>query len=240
MKAEHYITEAIPIIGIYRPLEHPSWYYIGEWHIKNQQVHFVGMLARSYYNGMASRSFSYLPVSWDMNDIIINKIKRVDSYKFDYIKEELNDLFTHLRNWIDILPENAEPITHKGLYEEDYCTLKSPGVIYNDRTIYLSAELRWTNDWKIEGSYYGCQHISYYKSTRQESSFLSQNMDYNDFPAVNDFYGFTTLEFSKLYNSSHVKKLSKCSYDLLLNAFENGAHWIYRSIQAVYGDIYIS
>lgn len=227
-----------PIIGIYHPSSHPGWYYIGEWSLNNRgKLHFKGLFARGGYNGMSSRGFSFLPVSYEMsNDLKLENIKKIDWYKYKYIKKELNNLFTHLIKWINIIPENTESL----LFESDESdTLKSPGIIYNEGTIYLSKELRWLYNGQIEGSYYEAEHISFYKASRQQSSYLKENKDYEEFPAVNDFYGFTTLEFVLLYNSSTVKRLSLESYDLLHNAFENGMHWIYRSIQAANQEIYL-
>ena len=223
--------------GIFNPVGHPTWYYVGEWEVKtNEKLQFKGLLVRLIYNGMATRSFSFLPVCYDMGAITASDVTRIDSFQYDYIIRELNNLFTDCKRWIEILPENNN-ITYKGIYEEDDNTYKSAGVIYNEGTIYISKELRWNLNWEIEGSYYERQHISYYKAQNQEASCVSQDKDFEEYPAINDFYGFTTFEFSLLHNSSKIKKISKESYDLLLNAFENRMHWIYRSIQAANRDI---
>ena len=121
-----------PIIGVYKPYGHPSWYYIGEWSMKYGCVHFKGIFARAYYNGMVTRSFSFLPAEYDMSgDVQLEKIRKIDGYKYHYIKEELNRLFENLKKWINLIPENVGPISKNGLYEFDNgITYKSPSAIY--------------------------------------------------------------------------------------------------------------
>ena len=105
--------------GIFNPVGHPTWYYVGEWEVKtNEKLQFKGLLVRLIYNGMATRSFSFLPVCYDMGAITASDVTRIDSFQYDYIIRELNNLFTDCKRWIEILPENNN-ITYKGIYEED-------------------------------------------------------------------------------------------------------------------------
>ena len=225
-------SETITVTGIYHPVGYPSWYYIGEWTVNNDYLQFNGILARANYNGMAARSFSFTPAKYKMYDIQLSDIKKIDPYKFKYVKRELNTLFDNCRHWIDLVPETDA-------IKED-CELRSPGVIYNEGTIFLSEELRWKYDGTIIGSYYSSQHMSYYQYDRQEPYYLVQEKDYKDFPAINSFNGFSSLEFTRLHNFSNVKKISKSTYELIINAVENGMHWVYRSIQAANNDIIIN
>lgn len=225
------ITEDNSLIGVYHCKSYPWRYYIGEWLINNESLRFNGICASLLYNGMASRSFSYATANYEMRDVDLSEVREIYFYKYQYIKEELNKLFENFRKWIDLIPE-IDVCEEDGEY-------KSPGIIFNDGTIYLSKELRWRYNGTLIGSYYNAQHISYYKFDRQEPPFLNQEKDYKDFPVINDFHGFTTLELERLYNFSIVKRISQSAYELLSNALENGMHWIYRSIQAANRDIYI-
>lgn len=218
-------------IGIYHPTGQPSWYYIGEWYMNNRFTHFDGILVRSNYNGMATRSFSFMPTNIDMLDVNLDDVKEIDPYKYRYVKRELNNLFEDLIKWINIIPEADAQ------YED--CEYRSAAIIFNEGTIFLSKEMKWRNDGTIIGAYYDCQHISYYKYDRQEPYYLNESKDFKDFPAINCFNGFTSLEFTRLHNFSAVKKISNIYYDIISNALENKMHWIYRSVQAANRDIYI-
>lgn len=197
--------------------------------MNNIYTHFEGILVRYYYNGMDARSFSFMPTNIDLLDVDLAEVKEIDPYKYKYVKKELNKLFDDLINWINVIPD-AE-----ALYKD--CEYRSAAIIYNEGTIYLSQEMRWRYDGTIIGAFYNCQHISYYKYDRQEPYFLNEDKDFKDFPAINCFNGFTTLEFTRLHNFSSVKKISKKYYDLISNALENKMHWIYRSVQAANRDI---
>ena len=176
------------------------------------------------FNGLALHKFTVTPIDHDIFDDVSNEINRIDKFNYNFVVKSLNTLFDNLIGWIEMLPDITVP--------EVDCRYISPGVIYNDGTIRLCQEIRRRYDGKLDGEYYDVQHLSYYKYDRQEPYFLDKEKDYNDFPAINSFYGFTTLESERLFNFSSVKYLSEQSYDLLVNAYENGIHWIFRSIQA--------